>query len=136
MVPPDSSLHATARRWQRLTLACLLAGLVAGCGNPMTPEQKAAFVKFQSMGGRVNFRSGGYEVDLTNISVSDEDLVHLQKISNLTTLKLSGTMITDAGLEHLRSIKTLQFVELPREGVTAEGVESLKKSLPNTQVVQ
>jgi hypothetical protein len=136
MVPRDGSLHATALRWQRLTLACLLAGLVAGCGNPMTPEQKAAFVKFQSMGGRINFNRGGYEVDLENTPVSDEDLVHLQKISNLTTLKLSGTSITDAGLEHLRSIKTLQFIGLPRKGVTAEGVESLKKSLPNAQVSQ
>jgi hypothetical protein len=136
MVPRDGSLHATALRWQRLTLACLLAGLVAGCGNPMTPEQKEAFVKFQSMGGRVNFRSGGYELDLTNSPVSDEDLVNLQKISNLTILKLAGTSITDAGLEHLRSIKTLKYVELPRGSVTAAGVESLKKSLPNAQVSQ
>ena len=134
MMRRDGSLPDTAPRWQLLTLACLLAGLVAGCGSPMAAEQKEAFVEFQAMGGRVNYEHGGYQVDLRKTQGADGDLVHLQKISKLTAIDLRDTLITDVGLEHLRSIETLKFVGLPRAGVTAEGAESLRKSLPNAQV--
>ncbi len=134
MLRRNGSLPATAPRWQLLTLACLLAGLVGGCGGPMTPEQKEAIAKFQAMGGIVNFKRGGYEVDLTKALVSDGDLVYLQKISNLKSVDLRGTLITDAGLEHLRSIETLDYVALPRPGVTTEAAESFQKSRPDVQV--
>jgi hypothetical protein len=134
MVRRDGFLPTTARWWQLTTLVFLLVCLVAGCGGSMTPEQKQTFAKYQAMGGRVNFKRGGYELDLTNTQVADADLVHLKKIGNLKTLDLRDTPITDAGLEHLRSIDTLVFVALPRATVTAEAAESLRKSLPETDV--
>ena len=40
--------------WQLLLLVALSAAVVAGCGSPLTPEQKAAITKVQRMGGKIN----------------------------------------------------------------------------------
>jgi hypothetical protein len=115
-------------------LAALLIALVAGCGTSLTPEQTAAIGKLQELGARINFKRGGYEVNLTDTLVEDKDLVHLQMIPNLKTLDLNGTRISDSGLEQLRSIDSLEFVDLTRTTATPDGVEHLRKSLPNTDV--
>jgi len=135
MARRDSFLLVATNRWQLLALVCLLISLIAGCGGSMSPEQKEAFMKLQAVGARVNFKEGGYEVDLSNTVVSDNDLVHLKKIEKLKTLDLRNTPVTDAGLEHIRSIETLEFIGLPRLTVTPEGAESLRKSLPNAEVM-
>lgn len=117
-----------------LVLACFATSLVFGCGNPITPEQREAFAKYQALGGRVNFRSGGYEIDLSNSQVTDEDLGYLEQIANVTSVDLRSTKVSDAALKYLRDMQTLEFVALPRETVTDEAVESLRKSLPNTKI--
>ena len=115
-----------------LMLSALAGG--AGCGGGASPEQKAALARIAELGGRVNFKRGGYEVDLTQTPVENGDLAHLKEIPNLKNLDLQGTRIGDEGLEHLRGIKTLELVYLQRTIVTSEGVESLRKSLPNAEV--
>ena len=118
-----------------LPIAALLAvGAWSGCGGVVSAEQKEAMARITDLGGRVNFKRGGYEIDLTKTPVENKDLVHLKKIPNLKNVDLTGTRITDAGLEYLRSIDTLEFVYLQRTIVTREGAESLRKSLPRAEV--
>jgi hypothetical protein len=121
------------RRW--LALACLLAiGCVNGCGASVSEEQKAAIARIQDLGGRVNYKRGGYEVDLNRSSVENQDLAQLAKIPNLKTVTLDGTRISDEGLQHLHAISSLEFVTLRTTAVTSEGIANLKKALPNVIV--
>lgn len=119
-----------------LAAACLLVILASGCGQSVSPEQKQAITDLQRLGARVNYRGGGYEVDLKDTAAEDRHLEHLTKIANLKAIDLRGTSITDAGLEHLREIKTLEFVDFSRTRITDEGVQSLQKSLPEAQLVR
>lgn len=137
MKPRARSFSRLFRRGRRaLPLVCLLAiASVGGCGGAIvSPEQKEAMTKIADLGGRINFKRGGYEIDLTKTPVENKDLVHLTKIPNLKTLDLQGTRITDEGIEHLRSIETLEYVYLQRTIVTPEGAANLKKAIPKAEV--
>jgi hypothetical protein len=128
-------LAFSGRRW--LVLAFLLAiGSSGGCGGTVSEEQKEAIAKIQDLGGRVNYKRGGYEVDLTKSSAENQDLAQLTKIPNLKTLALDSTRIDDEGLQHLYPISTLEYVTLRATAVTREGVANLKKALPNVVVTQ
>lgn len=123
--------------WLQLAIpAGLMVGLLAGCGSPVSPEEREAISKLQELGARINIRGGGYEVDLSDTSAGDRDLVHLQKVTNLKSLDLRRTRITDEGLAHLKPIQSLDFVALTGTSVTIEGVANLKKALPNTDVAR
>jgi hypothetical protein len=122
-----------ASGWQFLLFAALSAAVVAGCGSPLTPEQKAAISKVQRMGGKVNVSYGGYEVDLRGSDVSNDELAALKEIKNLKVINLSNTNITDEGLAHLK-IPTLRFLKLQRTKTTRDGIKKLQAELPDTDV--
>jgi hypothetical protein len=123
--------------WSRplAALACGLLCLVAGCGDSASPEQTAAIARLQQLGARINFKRGGYEVDLKESAISNGDLVHLQKISNLRTVQLVRTRISDDGLEYLKPIKTLEHVDLTGPLVSRQALAELKQALPDATVV-
>ena len=114
-------------------VACLCLA-AAGCGSAITPEHTKAVAHMQELGGKVNLKRGGYEVDLRNTEVTDDDLADLKHIVNLKNVDLRGTLVTDAGLEHLRPITTLEFINLERSATTKEGIEKLRQALPNADV--
>ncbi len=122
----------------RLAVAWLaafaLVGSWMGCGAGVTEEQKAAMSRISELGGRVNFKRGGYEVDLQKTPVEDKDLAHLKQIPNLKNVDLQGTRIGDAGIEHLKGIDTLELVYLQRTVITPEGLAELKKALPKAEI--
>jgi hypothetical protein len=115
---------------------CLAAAGAPGCGSSITPEHTKAVAHMQELGGKVNLKRGGYEVDLRNTEVQDADLADLKHIVNLKNVDLRGSLITDAGLEHLRTITTLEFVNLERSNTTKEGIEKLRQALPNAEVTR
>ncbi len=113
-------------------LAWVLVSLSpAACGTAITPEQTQAIAQVQALGGKVNFKHGGYEVDLTGTPVEDQDLACLKHIAKLKNLDLQGTRITDNAIPHLQAIETLELITLQRTEITAQGVATLKKSRPN-----
>ena len=117
-----------------VALAGLLAMvIVSGCGST-SPEHKQALAKIQDIGGRVNIKRGGYEVDFTRTTVENDDLAHLKQIANLKNIDLQGTRISDAGLLHLREITTLEIVDLRRTKATLEAVDELRKALPKARI--
>lgn len=118
-----------------LILAGVLScGLLGGCGKGVTPEQTAAIARFQEIGGRVNVKRGGYEVDLTKTAVEDSDLAHLKHLSNLKNIDLQGTGVGDVGIDNLMGIESLEYVYLQRTKCTPEKVEALKKTIPKAEV--
>ncbi len=118
-------------RWVGWLLACCL---LAGCGAAMPPEQVEAMARIRDLGGKVNFKNGGYEVDLSGTGVEDADLACLKQIPNLHNLDLKGTRITDKGLDHIRGLQTIEFLYLERTTTTPEAVDELKKSLTKAEV--
>jgi len=130
----DRSTNAARRSPIVLVAVSLLVGSWTGCGAGVTEEQKAAMARISELGGQVNFKRGGYEVDLKKTPVEDKDLAHLKQIPNLKNIDLQGTLVGDAGLEHISGIDTLELVYLQRTRITREGVESLKKSLPKAEI--
>ena len=73
--------------------------------------------------------------------ISDAGLVHLQGLTNLVTLHVSGERVTDAGLEHLQGLTGLLSLTLDGTGVTDAGLKHLQGltrllslNLPNTGI--
>ncbi len=130
----DRSPVAARRSPVVLLVVFSLVGSWLGCGAGVSEEQRAAMLRISELGGQVNFKRGGYEVDLKKTPVEDKDLAHLKQIPNLKNVDLQGTRIGDAGLEHLRGIDTLELVYLQRTVVTREGLANLKKSLPKAEI--
>lgn len=62
--------------------------------------------------------------------IDDDELVHLQGMTDLLYLDLSGTRVTDAGLLHLQSLERLEVLQLWNTNVTDAGL-SLIARLPN-----
>ncbi|HEX3726069.1 MAG TPA: hypothetical protein VHV08_07485 [Pirellulales bacterium] len=112
----------------------LVVASVVGCGGGVSQEQQQVLTRIQDLGGRVNLKRGGYEVDLTKTGVEDADLAGLKHLPNLKNVDLQGTNVTDAGVAQLEGINTLEYVYVQRTGVTPEAVEKLRKSLPNAEV--
>lgn len=90
--------------------------------------------RIQGLGGRTNFKHGGYEIDFTDTGVEDADLACLKHIPNLKNVDLRGTSVTDKGLVHLQNITTLEYVSLQRSRVTADAANELGKQLPKAYV--
>ncbi|MHC5009591.1 MAG: leucine-rich repeat domain-containing protein [Planctomycetota bacterium] len=67
------------------------------------------------------------ELDLSELPVTDEDLVHLAQLASLRRLTLRKTAITDAGLEHLQSIAGLEDLSLRETDITDAGMDHLAK---------
>lgn len=73
------------------------------------------------------FRSGKSIID-------DASLKHLEGLTSIVGLDLSGTAITDAGLASLQGLMDLEYLQLANTTVTDRGLEYLK-SLPNLQAL-
>ncbi len=72
------------------------------------------------------------ELDLASTNISDADVAHLAKFTNLKKLKLSNTKITDEALKVIGKMESLQSLNLYETGVTDAGVMSLS-SLPQLE---
>jgi len=63
----------------------------------------------------------GMSLLLARTSITDEELVHLQRLSPLDQLSLADTTVTDAGLVHFLGA-TIEHLDLSRTKVTAQGL--------------
>jgi len=67
-----------------------------------------------------------YYVD-SHSTVTDAGLAHLDELTQIKELDLSGTGITDAGLVHLKRMAGLQKLDLSGTGITDAGLVRLKR---------
>ena len=62
---------------------------------------------------------------LSNLPVTDNDLLKISKLKNITRLNLEKTAITDAGLVHLKNLLNLEQLNIYGTNVTDKGLEAL-----------
>lgn len=67
--------------------------------------------------------------------MTDDGLVHLKVLTDLTLLYLPATKVTDAGLKHLAGLSNLAHLDLTGTQVTEDGIAGLKKKLPKCEIV-
>src|SRR5262249_11099210 len=71
---------------------------------------------------------------LRNTKITDKGLEQLEGLTNLEYLNLHGDDVTDAGLVHLEGLKNLRHIYLSRTKVTEAGAARLKKALPRCEI--
>lgn len=74
-------------------------------------------------------------LDLTGNQVTDAGLQHLSGLAKLESLDLSETQVTDAGLHDLRNLDSLKELLLMDTSVSNEAAESLRRQLPDCDIV-
>ena len=67
-------------------------------------------------------------------TVTDAELIHLNKLPKLPTLKLNYIEITDARLVHLKGLTNLKSLNVQGTQVTRAGVAELKQALPKCRI--
>ncbi len=82
---------------------------------------------------------GGYEwaraaLDLSVTQVTDDEMVHLEQLTNLKVLDLFARPITDRGTAHLATLTNLEYLVLGRTKLTDAGLEALRE-LTNLKVL-
>lgn len=76
----------------------------------------------------------GY-LDLSGTGITDAGLVHLQGLENLQTLMLWDTAVTDAGLRLIGKLRSLRTLGLGNTAVTDAGLRHLA-GIPQLRVLQ
>ena len=66
--------------------------------------------------------------------MSDDDLVHVKRLTQLHQLALMKTPVTDAGLVNLKNLTNLETLFLVDTETTEDGVAALQQALPNTAI--
>ena len=66
-----------------------------------------------------------YNVDLSKTKIPPQDLVHLEDMSKLATLRMDYTPIRDQDLSLLKNLDELEFLHLNHTGITGEGGQHL-----------
>ncbi|MBN2295420.1 MAG: hypothetical protein JXM70_23515 [Pirellulales bacterium] len=66
--------------------------------------------------------------------ITDAEVAHLAKMTNLEQLDLGETAITDASVDMLAKLNSLKKLTVNQTGISERGMERLKKSLPDCQI--
>jgi hypothetical protein len=65
------------------------------------------------------------ELDLASTTISDDDMVHLEKFTNLRRLKLNETKITDEALKTIGNLENLRSLNLYGNDITDAGIMAI-----------
>ena len=112
----------------------LLVTLAALPDAASANEKPSAVAEIEKLGGLVIQIGDEWEVDfhLQGRALTDEDLVHVAALKNVTWLNLKHTKVTSAGLVHLRELVRLRSLHLEETAVSDEGMEHIA-SLPKLE---
>src|SRR5688572_28063264 len=91
-------------------------------------EERRAANEIEKLGGKVEFNSKRevVKVDLNNAKITDADLKHLEKFTELEWLDVRVTAIGDAGAAHLSNLRKLKFLNISRTNLSDKGLASLR----------
>lgn len=73
-------------------------------------------------------------VSVRGTKITDEGLVHLNGLKELSQLNVADTSVTDNGLRHLETMISLRKLNLEDTRVTQAGVAQLRLALPEVEV--
>ena len=125
---------------QSLLLLMVVVSCAASCYGihyRRLQPQREAVAQLQAFGAKVDCLGEiVYSVDFKTSATKpgDDDLVHLERLQDLSSLDLDGSPITDNGLKYLYPIKTLRTVSLWNTKVTQKGVDDLQRALPHVHI--
>jgi len=90
--------------------------------------ERAAATEIERLGGKVEFNANRevVKVDLHDAKISDADLKHLEKFTELEWLDLRITPTGDEGISHLKSLHKLKFLNLFRTDLSDKGLADLR----------
>ncbi len=96
--------------------------------SSLEAEEKRAAVEIEKLGGKVEFNANRevVKVDLNNAKITDADLKHLEKFTELEWLDLRVTPIGDEGVAHLSGFRKLKFLNVFRTNMSDKGLASLR----------
>jgi hypothetical protein len=91
-------------------------------------EEKRAAVEIEKLGGKIEFNASRevVKVDLNNAKITDADLRHLEKFTELEWLDVRVTPIGDDGAAHLSNLRKLKFLNISRTSLSDKGLASLR----------
>ena len=94
----------------------------------LAAEEKRAAAEIEKLGGKVEFNAKGevIKVDLNNAKITDADMTHLEKFSELEWLDVRVTPIGDEGAAHLSNLRKLKFLNISRTNFGDKGLASLR----------
>ena len=69
-------------------------------------------------------------LELANVDLHDADFRHLEGLSRLRELIVTGPWLTDAALDHLAGLKHLRKILIDSPGITPRGKAKLHAALP------
>lgn len=105
-------------------MVAALALLTSGLWAQGTGEKDQALAEVKKLGGTVV--SFPFSVSFDNKGVTDDALVHLQKLPDLEAVYLRKCKVTDKGLEKLGGLTKLKYLYLGQTAVTDKGLEHFK----------
>jgi hypothetical protein len=76
---------------------------------------------------------GGW--DMSVVGLSDAQVAHLARLTDLERLDLSNNHVTDEGLRHLHGLKRLEVLEIANNAITDAGVSDLTQAVPGLAVL-
>ena len=94
----------------------------------LAAEERRAAAEIEKLGGKVEFNASGsvVKVDLNNAKITDADLKHLERFSELEWLDVRITPIGDEGISHIAGLRKLKFLNVFRTGMTDKGLATLR----------
>jgi hypothetical protein len=75
------------------------------------------------------------QLAMIDVPITDAGIVHLQKLTKLIRLNLSGTKITDSALERLAGISSLKWLNIQRTRVTEVEIARFRANRPDVETV-
>ncbi len=106
---------------------CLLLALLFLPPGFLRADDQEKISQIRKVGGTVRVVENGWEVEfhLSGRSLTDDQLVHVAQLQDVTSLNLKRTQITSAGLVHLKGMTSLQLLHLELTAVGDQGMEHL-----------
>src|SRR5688500_15578836 len=91
-------------------------------------EERRAAAEIEKLGGKVEWNSNRevVKIDLNNTKITDGDLKHVEKFTELEWLDVRVTAIGDAGAAHLSNLRKLKFLNISRTNLSDKGLASLR----------
>lgn len=124
------------KRFLYTFLILSVTSFLTGCGSggsskketTYAENEKAIVETLEQSGAKVGYTHEGSvrKVTFTASSVSDEALIPLKNLPELSYLSLSGTGVTDAGLDNISGATKLYLLNLSGTQVGDEGLAKIK----------
>jgi Leucine-rich repeat (LRR) protein len=118
------TINRARERREAQTAICKLGGWIDYESAPAGLTGKA-MAWLESLAGEELFLKVT-EIDFIQAPVTDADLAHLRRVTEVQTLWLASPTITDAGLEHLRPLSQLKNLSIGFTDITDAGLEHLR----------